>query len=111
VKISHQGVRDLLASVGPLTTREIAEFFPDSSHQNVAATMLSMRKAAKPTVHVSEWTRDNGYGKTYLRAVYALGNAPNARKPKIYTNAERCARKRAKRKIPKANSVFTWAQL
>jgi hypothetical protein len=111
MKVTNQGVRDLLATVGPLTTREIAEFFPGSSHQNVAAVMRSLLNAARPTIHVSAWTRDNGYGKTYLRAIYSLGSGTNARKPRPFTNAEKCARRRAKYQIPTtaANSVFAWA--
>jgi hypothetical protein len=98
MKVTNQGVRDLLATVGPLTTREIAE-------------MRSLLNAARPTIHVSAWTRDNGYGKTYLRAIYSLGSGTNARKPRPFTNAEKCARRRAKYQIPTtaANSVFTWA--
>lgn len=109
VKVTHQAMRELLATVGPLTSREAAEFFFDSSPQNVAAVLSTMRTGARKQVYIAAWTRDNGYGKTYLRAVYALGDQPDVRKMGRISNAESCQRWKAKRAIPKvANSVWNW---
>jgi hypothetical protein len=109
VKVSHQAMRELLATVGPLTSREAAEFFPSSTHQDAAAVMSTMRRAARKQVYVCEWTRESDHGQTYLRAVYALGDRRDSPKPPRLTNAERCARRRAKNAIPKvANSIWNW---
>lgn len=112
MKVSHAAVLDVLAKVGPLTSREIAEFFPGVSHENVSAVVSTLRNLATPRVYICAWTRDNGHGKTYLRAVYAIGDEPEARKPRPLSNRERCARHRAKRRPTAAagtpNSVWTW---
>lgn len=111
MKVSHQAMRELLASVGPLTTREAAEFFSDSSHVNVSAVLSTMRTGVRKQVHIAEWTRDNGHGKEYLRAVYALGDQPDAKKPRNLSNSERCKRWKAKRRIPAINSVWALGAL
>lgn len=108
-RVSHEGVREALRTVGPLTTRELAVFFPGSNHQAVAAVLHSMRTLVVRQVHICEWTRDNGHGRTYLRAVYALGDGVDAKRPRKLTNAERCARYRARTARPKGpSSVFSW---
>lgn len=111
MKVSHQAMRELLASVGPLTTREAAEFFSDSPHVNVSAVLSTMRHGARKQVYIESWTRDNGHGKTYLRAVYALGDQPDAKKPRNLSNSERCKRWKAKRRIPAINSVWALGAL
>lgn len=108
VKATHQTVRELLAQVGPLTAREAAEFF-SGPHRTVSAVLSTMRNGAQKQVYICAWTRDNGYGKRYLRAVYDLGDKPDARRPRPITNAEVLANRRKRRAIPKvANSVWTW---
>ena len=110
MKVSHPGVRQTLAACGPLTSREIAAFFPSSSHADVSAMISSMRRLATKQVYIHAWVRENDYGRDYLRAVYALGNERDAPKPRAMTNAERCRRHKARRALPRAaNSVFTWA--
>jgi hypothetical protein len=113
MKATHDSVREVLATVGPLTSREVAAFFPGVPHRHVAAILSTLRSAARKQVYVYGWTRDNGHGRTYLRAVHALGDLPDARKPAPLTNAQRCQRWKDKRAVPKvANSVWTWgAQL
>lgn len=112
MKATHQNVLDVLTRVGPLTSREIAEFFPGVSHENVSAVVSTLRRLAKPRIYICAWTRDNGHGKAYLRAVYAVGNLPEARKPRPLSNRQRCAKWRAKQQpavITAPNSVFAWA--
>lgn len=113
MRVSHDGVREVLDTVGPLTSREIAEFFPGSSAQCVSAVVNSLRNLTVKQIYIYAWTRDNGHGKTYLRAVHALGNLPDARKPAPFNNAQRCARRRAKQAAMApsggANSIWDWA--
>ena len=109
MKLTHENVRGVLAAQ-PMTSREAAAFFPGYRHQDVAAVISTMRHLATPQVYILLWTRDADGMKTYLRAVYALGNRRDARKPAPLGNAERSARKRARRKSPAApgtpNSVW-----
>lgn len=112
MKVSHAAVLDVLTTVGPLTSREIAEFFPGSSYENVSAVVSTLRNLATPRIYICAWTRDNGHGKAYLRAVYAVGDLPEARKPRPLSNRQRCAKWRAKQRpaaMSAPNSVFTWA--
>lgn len=110
MKASMPAIRETLGACGPLTSREILQFFPASSQQDVAGALGAMRRLATKQVYIHSWVRESDFGKDYLRAVYALGDKPDARKPRKLTNAERCRRWKAKRAIPKvANSVFTWA--
>jgi hypothetical protein len=111
MKCTHAAVLDVLTRVGPLTAREVAEFFPGTSAENVSAVISTLRNLATPRVHIRAWTRDNGHGKVYLRAVYAAGDGPEARKPRPYSHRQRCAKWRAKQRQPAvaaANSVWTW---
>lgn len=111
MKVTHAAVLDVLTRVGPLTSREVTEFFPGVSHENVSAVVSTLRNLATPRIHICAWTRDNGHGKSYLRAVYAVGDGPEARKPRPLSNRERCARRRAKQRpvaAGTANSIWTW---
>lgn len=110
MRATSHAIRETLAVCGPLTSRELHEFFPGSSQQEVASlTSAMVRKLAKKRVYIHSWVRDSDYGRDYLRAVYALGDLPDARKPRKLSNAERCRRWKAKNAIPKhASSVFTW---
>lgn len=111
VRATSVAIRETLAVCGPLTSRELHAFFPGSTQQEVASlTSTMVRKLAKKRVYIHSWVRENDYGRDYLRAVYALGDLPDARKPRRLTNAEKCRRWKAKNAIPKApNSVFSWA--
>ena len=110
MKATAQAIRDLLEHVGPLTAAEISAFFPDTRYRHLAAQLSNMRKRlVTKRVYILEWVRDIGQGKNYLRPVYALGSKSDARKPRPVTNAEKCRRWKAKQRVPKVNSVWTWA--
>lgn len=110
MRATLQAIRETLEVCGPLTSREVQAFFPDNTQQEVASLISSMvRRRAAKQVYIYAYVRENDYGRDYLRAVYALGDKPDARKPRKLTNAERCRRWKAKNAIPKAaSSVFTW---
>jgi hypothetical protein len=101
MKLSHENVRSVLHECGPLTSREIARFFPDERHQSVAAVVSALRRAAKKQVYIHAWSRENvETTRDYLRAVYALGDKADARKPAPMSNAERCSRWKARTTRP-----------
>lgn len=110
-RASHAAIRETLAACGPLTSRELMLFFPDSTQQDIAGMLASMRRrVAKPQIHIHSWVREADHARDYIRAVYALGDLPDARKPKPMTNAERCRRHKARRALPRVpNSVFNLA--
>lgn len=107
---THDEIRALLKA-GDMTSGEIALFF------NVNVTCISkclshMRTAARPTVHITRWTRE-GIGKRYLRAVYRLGPGRNAKKPRALTNADVLRDRRERRSIKLTEapvSVWEWAE-
>ena len=110
-KLTHDGVRAILRDVGPLTSAEIAEFFPSDSHRNVSSALRKMRLAAIKQIYIHRWTRDIDRGKPVLRAVYCLGGRPDAKRPEPITGKEASQRYRDKKRLPlNASSVFAWAQ-
>lgn len=112
MKANFENVRSVLLHSGPMTMRDVASFFPDVPYNNVAAIITALRtKVATKQVYIREWTRE-GIGRRYLRAVYDLGNRPDAKKPPPIPNAVWLRESRARRRIPKvANSVFSWGQM
>lgn len=109
MKLSFANIRSVLEHCGPMTMREIASFFPDTHYTWVGSVISSMRiRVARKQIYIRSYTRE-GVGRRYLRAVYALGNRPDAPRPKPVSNAERLRKVRERKAIPQvANSVFTW---
>lgn len=113
MKVTHHGVLVTLEACGPLTSAEVAEFFPASLHRDVAAALSSMRTAARKRVHISGWTHDVDGQTTHPRAIYALGDLPDAPRPPKQPHKEIRARYRAKLARGKARaprSVFELAR-
>jgi hypothetical protein len=107
--LSRAAIREALASVGPMTASELARLL-GANFKNVCAQLHHMRRTTTPQIHIAAWTREDGIGKTYLRAVYGAGDMPEARKPRRIGRNECMRRSRARRALPKglATSVFTW---
>lgn len=113
MKVTHKGVLVTLEACGPLTSAEVAEFFPGSLHRDVAAALSSMRTAVRKRVYISGWTRDVDGTKAQSRAIYALGDQPDAPRPPNQPNKVVVARYRAKRARGKPRaprSVFELAR-
>lgn len=106
MKLSFAAVRSVL-ECGPMTMREVARFFPDHPYRNVSSIISKMNGyTVTKTIYIHSWTRE-GVGRTYLRAVYALGDRRDAPKPEAFTNAERLRFRRERRQKPRVpNSVF-----
>ena len=109
IRPTFAAIRDILEQCGPLTMREVAEFFPGVDYHTVSTTLSAMRNTVvTKQVHIKSWTME-GVGRRYPRPIYALGNRRDAPKPKPPSQAERCRLYRQRMKPPKAaNSVFTW---
>jgi len=112
MKLSRENVRSVLHECGPMTMRELSKFFPDVPYQNVGSAISAMRlRVQTKQVYIYSWTRE-GIGRKYLRAVYAVGDKRDARKPPVISDYERKKAYREKKRIPQVavNSVFTWGQ-
>ena len=110
MKPSFANIRGVLECCGPLTMREAASFFPDVDYRRISCFLTAMRlTVVHKQVYIQSWTMD-GIGRRYPRPVYALGNKPDARKPKHITASERGRKYRARMKPPPSapNSVFAW---
>ena len=107
-KPSYQGVRDVLNSHGPLTAKEIALQFPGASLRAVSSIISKMRiGVASRQIYIVRWTV-YGVGRKYIRAVYALGNEPDAQKLEPISNKERLRRKREKNREMKSLTTCVW---
>lgn len=116
MKLTYENVRSILRECGPLTMHEVALFFPSVPYCNVGSVISGLRiKVRKKQVYVHSWTRE-GVGRKYLRAVYALGDKRDAKKPPVISDKERCQtwreRKRQAKMLPNQapTSVFQLAQ-
>lgn len=109
MKPSTAAILSILEHCGPLTMRDIAEFFPDVNYRLVASFITAMRSVSVKHLHIQSWTME-GRGRRYPRPIYALGNKRDAPKPKRTTTSERMKKYRQSKKLPKAaNSVFNLA--
>lgn len=112
MKLTYENVRSVLRECGPMTMHEVAKFFPGVPYCNVGSAISKMRiRMATQQVYIHSWTRE-GVGRKYLRAVYALGNKKDAKKPPVISDQERKQAWREKKRVPQlpVNSVFQLAQ-
>lgn len=103
----------LLEELGPMTRAEIAREL--GSGINNVSSLVSALIRDQPRnprrIHICEWIYDMEGERPYPRAVYALGDKPNARRPKpkkrtVVVNAYRARRKT----MQQQNSVFNLAR-
>ena len=112
-RVSLPAVREILATVGPLTSAEVASFFPGGTHQDASKALSVLRRAKAPghRVYIKEWTRHALGQKDTPRPVYALGDKRDAKPPKPLPNAEITRRYRQRQRIPRVpTSVFDLAR-
>jgi hypothetical protein len=102
-------VKECLKTCGPLSSKEVALFFKDTTHQNVAAILSRLRRQTHKAVHIQSWEEAiTPTGKRWS-AVYALGNNKDAKRPRNLNCSERSKRYRDKQKVPNIpNSVWQW---
>lgn len=96
-----------IEEVGEATRAEIADAIGLGVFRVSTAVTRMMRttRNRERMIHIVRWVYDGDIGeRRYPRAVYALGNKPDAKKPKV-TEAERLRKYRANRKMRVA-SVF-----
>jgi predicted ArsR family transcriptional regulator len=107
-----QRILHLLEELGPMTATDLSAEM-GLSRMYVTPVLSRMRRKLKTTpkrVYVKEYVHKLESGRTYPRAVYALGNKRDAIRPKAMTKEE--IRKRSYRKernLNTTNSVFNLA--
>ena len=101
-------ILNLLATQGPMTRAELQQATGlERMYLSAVVTRLNREGAKTPKrIHIQGYVHDHEGKRKYPRAVYALGNAPDAKKPKSNPREikrQYLARMKAKHKM---NSVF-----
>jgi hypothetical protein len=108
--MKNEKVLELLKD-GPMTSAEISEALGICAH-HASSMMLRLIKENRKRpqlVHIKTWVTDHKNQRRYPRALYELGEGPNARKPKPDPNARKREYEARKRSILKTSSVFNLA--
>lgn len=108
-----------LQEFGPATSAELCRMLPYCRHTIISGLKaLRMSQLKRPRmIYIQSYTYDDEVKQPYPRAIYAIGNKPDAKRPKRATNTERTKRWRekqvlrtrdSKRMAIAPNSVFNW---
>lgn len=106
---NKEKIMDLLKELGPMTRSEIDQALGDMQYKLIAATITNLKRASpkrEKRIYVKEYVYDDEVRRYYPRAVYALGNLPDAKKPK---SDPRIAKQKYLAKVKgkyKMNNVF-----
>lgn len=99
----------LLLAEEPLTKAEICRRL-DLTHDQVSSRLTHLRKNSKrfgKRIYISGYTRHAKLGRTYLRAMYALGGKPDKKRDiHPYTLKERSAMTYERLKARRNSSIF-----
>jgi DNA-binding transcriptional regulator GbsR (MarR family) len=99
----------LLLAQEPMTKAEICRKL-DLSHDQVSSRLTHLRKKSikfGKRIYIFGYTRHAKLGRTYLRAIYALGNKPDKqREIQPYTSKERSAMSYVRLMARRNSSVF-----
>lgn len=84
-------IMSLLAEFGPMTAAEIMEMSGMDTHNTSDALLRLIKQNSKnpQRIHIIKWVTDQPGQRRYPRAVYALGEGPNTKKPKPDPNARK----------------------
>ena len=101
-------VIQILSEVGPLCSAEIAEQ-AEWSDSYARAAVSYCRTLWPKQIYIKEYLRSEEFARCYPRAVYAIGDLPDAKKPQPFSHAVYNQRHRNK-KTTQVASIFTIAQ-
>jgi hypothetical protein len=107
-----QAIMDLLAELGPMTRAEIGQHLKAADTRDISPVMARMILATprRPKrLYILGYTDDAEGQRRYPRAIYAIGDKPDAVKPKPDPKANRRRYDAKKRAIGTANFVFNLA--
>lgn len=104
-------ITDALTINGPMTRKEICDFI--GQHRSKVASVVTRMARATPQkpkrVYIKRYIEEQDGQRRYPRAVYALGNKPDARKPRRDIKANRARYLRNKTNKLRNTSVFNLA--
>lgn len=107
-----ESVAQVLATLekhGPMTVLEMARRM-GVTRDNLAAVVFRMSKATprRPKrLYITGWVREVPQSRSILRAVYDIGDEPDAKRPKALTTLEATRRYRARQNVVRRqNFVF-----
>lgn len=95
-------IETALDESGPLTRNEIqaATGIPKASIGSILTRMRRPGKTVGQRIYIEAWTREQDGQRTYPRAVYALGDSPDAMQPT--TTRGKNGRKLSSKQVSKA---------
>lgn len=89
-----------LEAYGPMTRSEIC-FHIGMDRMNCSAVVTRLAKGGPKIpqrIYISGYTYDSEYGRRYPRAIYAVGNLPDAKKPNRQATRRENRRRNDKRR-------------
>lgn len=95
-----------LETYGPMTRSEIC-FHIGLDRMNCSAVITRLAKGGPKIpqrIHISGYTHDSEHGRRYPRAIYAIGDLPDAKKPNRQAN-RRDNRKRSDKRRAAHNTM------
>lgn len=103
-----------LETCGPMTRDELCNAL-DVDRMNISAVISRLVRptvAAPRRLHISGYTHDSETGRRYPRAIYALGDKPDAKKPNRQANRREARKRSDKRRAVHntTNFVFNLAK-
>lgn len=102
-------VIELLETQGPMTAFEIARRLgqPRNNIASVLVRLCTPSRTLPKRVHIASWTREVPEGRYLLRAVYDVGDEPDAKRPAPISSKESTRKYRAKQDlVQRKNFVF-----
>lgn len=105
-----QAILDKLEELGPMSRIEIQMAIGMGNRDRLGSTMLRLCNKTKrlpKRIHICDWIYDGpNNSRYYPRAVFAIGDKPDKKKPKRLSQAECSRRWRAKNNALGTNSIF-----
>lgn len=92
-----QSIIQILTDLGPLTMREIADQLGQDI-DTIRQSIGSLRNRTPGIIHIHSYRRDTDGGRLYPRALWAVGNKADAKRPPKLCRSEYNRRARVKRK-------------
>lgn len=101
-------VLELLTEVGPLTGADLCEMI-GVTHDNLSGVLYRLRKPTKTSpkrIYIKRYVFEYDNARRYPRPVFAIGDKPNANRPKPNRKEVRRRYDQAKKARFTMNSVF-----
>lgn len=81
MNLTANNLRGVLAACGPVTSADVAAFFPDYPRRDVASALSRLCGAKRKTVRIASWEIPPDNRRQCPVPHYALGSGPCAKRP------------------------------